>query len=72
MLLGENFFPLLILAFGAGAVIGTVSRIISERNNPTGDHDEATQKAIQRRNALFIIAGAVMTIWASVTLLAPS
>ena len=69
MLLGENFFPLLILAFGAAAALGTIARMVQEKGAPTATLDPATKRAILARNLLMIAVGLTMSIVAIITII---
>lgn len=66
-LLGDNFLPLLALAFGAALVLGPGLALFK----PPSDLDEGDlERPPLGRTLVFIGIGLLMTIWALGTLLA--
>ena len=67
LFLGENLLPLLVLAFGGALLAGNALALI----RPPDDPDEnSLPRAPLGRTIVFILVGAVMTVWALASLLA--
>ena len=67
LFLGENLLPLLVLAFGGALVAGNGLALI----RPPADPDEnSLPRAPLGRTIVFMLVGAVMTVWALASLLA--
>ena len=75
--LGENFFPLLVLAFGAGLAGGTFLGLFNKQRQAEVANQEPTRlgpvtlspkTATYVRSGFFIAAGLVMTAWALASL----
>jgi len=66
-LLGDNFLPLLALAFGAALVLGPGLALVKPPQ--TLDEDDLERPPLVR-TLVFIAIGLIMTLWALATLLA--
>lgn len=65
--LGENLLPLLVLAIGAAMVVGTGFALVRPPDAPSeGD----LHRAPLGRSVVFIVIGALASMWAIATLLA--
>ncbi len=67
LFLGENLLPLLALAFGGALVAGPLLALVKPPETKRNDTDLDRPPVI--RTLTFVILGAVMTIWALVSLL---
>ena len=61
LFLGEDFFPWMILAFGAAMVVGNIRALV----RPAADG----QRAPAGRAAAMIVVGAIAAVWGAVSLL---
>ena len=61
LFLGEDFFPWMILAFGAAMVVGNILALV----RPAADG----QRAPVGRAAAMIVVGAIAAVWGAVSLL---
>ena len=68
LFLGENLLPSLALAFGAALVVGPIFALINPPETKRNDNDLDRPPLI--RTLMFVVLGAVMTIWALASLLA--
>ncbi len=66
-LLGDNFLPLIALAFGAALVLGPGLALVKPPQ--TLDEDDLERPPLVR-TLVFIGIGLIMTVWALATLLA--
>ncbi len=64
--LGENFFPLLLLALGGALVVGTTLALVRPPANPK---EGALEKPPMLRSIVQIVLGLAMVIWAIATML---
>jgi hypothetical protein len=76
LLLGEDFFPWMILAFGAAMVVGNVVALVrppkpspDDTENP-GSLAEASRRPPVVRSAVMIVVGLAASAWSLATLLA--
>ncbi len=67
LFLGENLLPLLALAFGGALVVGPIFALIKPPETKRNDTDLDRPPLV--RTLAFVALGAVMTIWALVSLL---
>jgi len=67
LFLGEDLLPLLILAFGGALVAGNAMALIRP---PTDLEEDSLPRAPIGRTILFMLVGAVMTVWALASLFA--
>lgn len=65
--LGENLLPLLVLAIGGAMAVGHVVALVRPPDRPQSEGDLA--RAPVGRSVLFIVIGAVASIWALASLL---
>ncbi len=68
LFLGDNLLPLLVLAFGGALVAGNVLALV--RPPETRRDESDLERAPIVRTVVFILTGAVMTVWALASLLA--
>ncbi|MFT7475679.1 MAG: putative membrane protein SpoIIM required for sporulation [Verrucomicrobiales bacterium] len=66
LFLGENLLPLLALAFGGALGVGNLLALVKPPENRKDDSD--LERPPLARTLIFIALGAVMTIWALVSL----
>lgn len=65
--LGENLLPLLVLAIGGAMTVGNVVALLRPPERPHSEGDLA--RAPLGRSLLFVVIGAVASIWALASLL---
>lgn len=76
LLLGEDFFPWMILAFGAAMVVGNVIALVRPpRPSPDDSEDPASLPEVSQRpplvrTAVMIAVGLAASAWSLATLLA--
>lgn len=81
LLLGDDFFPWVILAFGGAMVVGNVlalarppkpSQDDAERDDAesSGSLPDATQRPPLARSVVMIVVGLAASVWSLATLLA--
>jgi hypothetical protein len=66
LFLGENLLPLLALAFGGALVVGNLLALVKPPENRK--HDSDLERPPLARTLIFSALGAVMAIWALVSL----
>jgi len=64
MILGENFFPLLLLAFGGALIVGPSLALINSKILKKGESENLDLKRVY----LQILSGSILSIWAIGTL----
>lgn len=75
LLLGEDFFPWMILAFGAAMVVGNVFALARPPNPSTDDAEGSgtpsgpTQRPPLARSVVMIVVGIAASVWSLATLL---
>lgn len=76
LLLGEDFFPWMILAFGSAMVIGNVLALVrppkpsSDEPDGSGVVPESARRPPLVRSAVMIVIGLAASAWSLATLLA--
>lgn len=68
LFLGEDFFPWMILAFGAAMVVGNVLALVKPPQDSNDDELE-TSKAPVARAVVLIIVGVAASLWGIASLL---
>ena len=68
LFLGENLLPLLVLAFGGALVVGNALALLRPPETPASER--SLDRAPLLRTVVYIVIGAVMTVWALASLLA--
>jgi hypothetical protein len=75
LLLGDDFFPWMILAFGAAMVVGNVFALVRppkpspDEGESSGSRSEPSQRPPLVRSAVMIAVGLAASAWSLATLL---